>query len=85
MAEAAGIPCTVHISGGDLGYVYMLHFASCVPNAGPYQEFKRETRIPLTEPDALKAVGGTVRIPSGPGLGVTVDPAYLREAKVVSI
>jgi L-alanine-DL-glutamate epimerase-like enolase superfamily enzyme len=85
MAEAAGIPCTVHISGGDLGYVYMLHFASCVPNAGPYQEFKRETRIPLTEPDALKAVGGTVKVPSGPGLGVTVDPAYLRGAKVVSI
>lgn len=85
MAEAAGIPCTVHISGGDLGYVYMLHFASCVPNAGPFQEFKRETRIPLTAPDLLKAVGGVVNIPSGPGLGVTVDRTYLRSAQIVGV
>ena len=40
MAAAAGIPCTPHMSGGGLGYLYVAHFASCVPNAGPYQEFK---------------------------------------------
>ena len=40
MAASAGIPCTPHMSGGGLGYLYVAHFASCVPNAGPYQEFK---------------------------------------------
>ena len=85
MAEVAGKPCTVHISGGDLGYLYMLHFASCVPNIGPFQEFKRETKIPLTEPDLLKSVAGIVKIPPGPGLGVTIDPSYLSKSRVVQL
>ncbi|MBP1649124.1 MAG: yitF, partial [Bacteroidetes bacterium] len=81
----AGKPCTVHISGGDLGYLYMLHFASCVPNIGPFQEFKRETKIPLTEPDLLKSVAGIVKIPPSPGLGVTIDPSYLSKSRVVQL
>ena len=28
------------MSGGGLGYLYVAHSASCVPNAGPFQEFK---------------------------------------------
>jgi L-alanine-DL-glutamate epimerase-like enolase superfamily enzyme len=41
MAAAAGMPTTVHISGG-FGFVYMLHFASCTPDIGRYQEYKEE-------------------------------------------
>lgn len=85
MAAVVGKPCTVHISGGDLGYVYMLHFASCVPNIGPFQEFKKDTQIPLTEPGSLKSVDGVVKIPSGAGLGVTVDPSYLAKSVVVRV
>ena len=36
------MPTTVHISGG-FGFVYMLHFASCVPDIGRYQEYKLGT------------------------------------------
>ena len=39
MAELAKLPTTVHISGG-FGFVYMLHFASVVPDIGKYQEYK---------------------------------------------
>src|SRR6058998_663525 len=39
MAALANMPTTVHISGG-FGFVYMLHFASCVPDIGRYQEYK---------------------------------------------
>jgi L-alanine-DL-glutamate epimerase-like enolase superfamily enzyme len=39
MAALRDMPCTSHISGG-FGFVYMLHFASCVPNIGPWQEYK---------------------------------------------
>jgi L-alanine-DL-glutamate epimerase-like enolase superfamily enzyme len=39
MAHAFGKQCTPHISGG-LGYLYMMHFVSAIPNAGPYHEFK---------------------------------------------
>ncbi len=42
MADAAKMPTTVHISGG-FGFVYMLHFASCVRDAGRYQEYKLGT------------------------------------------
>ena len=39
MAAAMGKVHTPHISGG-LGYLYMIHFVSAIPNAGPYHEFK---------------------------------------------
>ncbi len=40
MAEAAGKKCTPHMSGGDLGFLYMMHFVSALPNALDYHEFK---------------------------------------------
>src|ERR1051326_3117358 len=33
MAERAGLPTTAHLSGG-FGFVYLLHFAACVPKIG---------------------------------------------------
>ena len=70
MAEAAQMPTTVHISGG-FGFVYMLHFASCVKNIGRYQEYKLGTEKygswfdpPLTVKD------GKMSVPSGPGVGI---------------
>ena len=85
MAEAAGIPCTPHMSGGGLGYLYVAQFASCVPNAGPYQEFKgTDDSLPVTsDTSPLKSVGGMLKVPTGPGLGVTIDPAYVKKATIV--
>ena len=40
MAAALGKPCIPHISSTGLGYLYMMHFVSAIPNAGPYHEFK---------------------------------------------
>jgi L-alanine-DL-glutamate epimerase-like enolase superfamily enzyme len=40
MAEALGEICTPHMSGGGLGYLYMMHFVSALPNAAPHHEFK---------------------------------------------
>ena len=86
MAEAAGIPCTPHMSGGGLGYLYVAHFASCVPNAGPYQEFKgTDDSLPVTsDTSPLTSVGGILKVPTGPGLGVTIDPGYVKKAAIVS-
>lgn len=86
MAEAAGIPCTPHISGGGLGYVYMLHFASCVPDPGPYQEFKGSTTVPLIcETSSLQSENGLVRVPSGPGWGVDLDPDFVKNAELARV
>jgi L-alanine-DL-glutamate epimerase-like enolase superfamily enzyme len=79
MAAARGMVCTPHMSGGGLGYLYVAHFASCVQNAGPFQEFKgREDSLPVTsDTSSLQCVNGMLKVPSGPGLGVTVDPAFV--------
>ena len=86
MAASAGIPCTPHMSGGGLGYLYVAHFASCVPNAGPYQEFKgTDDALPVaSETSPLRSVGGVLKVPTGPGLGVTIDPAYVKQAVLVA-
>ncbi|MFN0107910.1 MAG: mandelate racemase/muconate lactonizing enzyme family protein [Blastocatellia bacterium] len=86
MAEAAGMECTPHMSGGDLGYLYVAHFASVAPNAGPHQEFKdQDETLPVScDTSPLKSVNGILRVPSGPGIGVTIDPAFIRKATVVT-
>jgi L-alanine-DL-glutamate epimerase-like enolase superfamily enzyme len=86
MAAAAGIPCTPHMSDGGLGYLYVAHFASCVPNAGPFQEYKgRDDSLPVSsDTSSLNTVKGMLKVPSGPGLGVTIDPAFIEKAEGLS-
>jgi L-alanine-DL-glutamate epimerase-like enolase superfamily enzyme len=86
MAAAAGTACTPHMSGGGLGYLYVAHFASSVPNAGPFQEYKGDDpSLPVSsETSSLACVNGMLKVPSGPGLGVTIDPAFVRRATLVS-
>ena len=86
MAAARGKTCTPHISGSGLGYLYMMHFVSAVPNAGPYHEFKGfNNEIPLECPTSdLQSHGGTVRVPTGPGSGVIVDPDFVAKHRAVT-
>jgi len=84
MAAAAGMPCTLHMGGG-LGYLNVLHFASYAADPGPYQEFKGESRIPLTcDTSPLACKKGIVRCPSGPGFGITIDPEFVRGSETVT-
>lgn len=82
MAAAVGAECVPHISGTGLGYLYMLHFAGAVPNAGRFHEFKgAQRRLPYECPtSSLEAEDGTVAVPTGPGLGVELDPEWLAGA-----
>lgn len=86
MAAAAKMDCTPHMSGGGLGWLYVAHFASCVPNAGPFQEYKGEDdELPVSsDTSSLKCEKGILKVPSGPGLGVTIDPDFVNKAKAVS-
>ncbi len=87
MAAAAGMECTPHMSDGGLGYLYVAHFASCVPNAGPFQEYKgRDKGLPVhSETSPLVSVNGILKVPSGPGLGVTIDPGFVKSATPVGV
>jgi L-alanine-DL-glutamate epimerase-like enolase superfamily enzyme len=85
MAESAGLECTPHMSGGGLGFLYAAHFASFAPAHGPHQEYKGTDELPVSSPTSpLRAQKGVVRVPSGPGLGVVFDPAFVRGARAIA-
>lgn len=84
MAELAGMPTTVHISGG-LGFVYMLHFASFTPQIGAYQEYKKGIqRYRHWFDPPLEAKDGSLIVPSGPGVGIRNIGDLLRGAEPVT-
>ena len=84
MAAAKGKPHTPHISGG-LGYLYMIHFVSAIPNAGAFHEFKGlDQTVPFEcETSSLKTENGVVTVPTGPGSGIEIDPAFIKKHTVV--
>jgi L-alanine-DL-glutamate epimerase-like enolase superfamily enzyme len=86
MAEAFGKRCTPHMSGGGLGYLYMMHFVSALPNAMPHHEFKGlKTNVQFDcKTSPLKVVAGKIKVPTGPGLGVELDPAFVSKHQVVA-
>ncbi len=86
MAAIAGKDCTPHMSGGGLGFLYVAHFASCVPNCGAHQEYKgEEDTLPVSsDTSSLKSVKGLLKVPTGPGFGITIDPDYIKKSQVVT-
>ena len=85
MADAFGIKCTPHMTGGDLGFLYMMHFVSALPNAIRFHEFKgfKTDVVYECKTSPLKSVNGKVKVPTGPGLGVDIDPDFIRKHEVV--
>jgi L-alanine-DL-glutamate epimerase-like enolase superfamily enzyme len=85
MAHAAGLLCTPHMSGSGLGYLDAAIFASCIPNPVPFTEFKGDTDIPVSsDTSSLKCENGVVKVPTGPGFGITVDPAFVHDSVKVT-
>ncbi|MCX6236748.1 MAG: mandelate racemase/muconate lactonizing enzyme family protein [Bacteroidia bacterium] len=84
MAEAFGKVCTPHISGG-LGFLYMMHFVSAIPNAGPYHEFKGYDKEVAFEckTSSLLSENGDIKVPTGPGSGIDIDPDFIKKHVVV--
>ncbi|MFC2123613.1 mandelate racemase/muconate lactonizing enzyme family protein [Bacteroidota bacterium] len=85
MAEIYGVEFTPHMSGGGLGYIYMLHMTSAVPNACKYHEFKSsQTNVPFECRSSNLAVeDGLIKVPTGPGSGVEVDPEFVDKHSVI--
>jgi len=85
MAAAFGKSIVPHMSGGGLGFLYNSHLVSVLPNAGAHHEFKGlSTDVPFeckTLP--LKVAGGRIKVPTGPGLGVEIDPDFIKKHRPV--
>jgi L-alanine-DL-glutamate epimerase-like enolase superfamily enzyme len=87
MAAAFGKTIVPHMSGGGLGYLYNIQFVSAVPNAGEHHEFKGlRTHVPFEcKTSPLKVMNGKMKVPTGPGFGVEIDPAWVRQHEVVKL
>ena len=85
MAAAFGKTCVPHMSGGDLGYLYDIHFVSAIPNAGPHHETHGlKTHVPFEcSTSSLEIVNGKIKVPTGPGLGIDLDPDFVRKHNLV--
>jgi len=84
MAAEAGQTIIPHMSGGGVGYVDVLHFASCTPNIGDFHEYKGGlARTGSWYAPPLRLKNGAINVPTGPGLGITMDADILRNAKPV--
>jgi L-alanine-DL-glutamate epimerase-like enolase superfamily enzyme len=84
MAEVCGKICTPHVTSG-LGYLYMMHFISAIPNAGPYHEFKGYSQgIPFQcKTSTLLSDDGNIKVPTGSGSGIDIDPDFIKKHDVV--
>jgi L-alanine-DL-glutamate epimerase-like enolase superfamily enzyme len=87
MAAAVGKTIVPHMSGGGLGFLYNSHLVSVLPNAGAHHEFKGlGTDVPYTcATSPLKVVGGRIQVPTGPGSGVEIDPAFVAKHRPVTL
>ncbi|MFC2081328.1 mandelate racemase/muconate lactonizing enzyme family protein [Bacteroidota bacterium] len=91
MAEAVGMTISPHLSSG-LGYLYMLHMLSAAPAIDRFHEFKMFTRrdangtlMPVeskTEP--IQSINGVIKVPTGSGLGIHIDPDYIKKHKIIN-
>lgn len=87
MARERSMPITPHSTQTGAAAVNMLHFASATPNIGPYMEFpwrKPHDPEPWYSP-SFPVRGGVVKVPTGPGLGVEIDPGFLKQAEQVTL
>jgi L-alanine-DL-glutamate epimerase-like enolase superfamily enzyme len=92
MAAKFGIDFVPHITQYGLGYLYMLHCVAVCPNAGKYQEFDLfSTRdangdeIPIiSKTTPIISDDGVIPVPTGSGLGIVIDPDYIKKHKVIT-
>jgi len=85
MAHTFGKECIPHMSGGGLGFLYNAILVSALPNAGKHHEFKGlDTKVVFECPTSpLKVTGGKIKAPTGPGMGVNIDPNFIKKHEVM--
>jgi L-alanine-DL-glutamate epimerase-like enolase superfamily enzyme len=86
MGAQAGLPCTPHSANQTMVTLFTMHLLGAIPNAGKYLEFSIEGadyypwQYDLFRNDPYAIRDGKVMIPSEPGWGVEISPAWLERA-----
>jgi galactonate dehydratase len=87
MAEAFDVAVAPHCPLGPLALAACVQLAACTPNVaiqemslGIHYNVGADLYTYCTDKTPLTAVDGNLPIPSGPGLGIEIDEAAVREA-----
>lgn len=87
MAEAYDVAVAPHCPLGPLALAASLQLAGCTPNVvlqeislGIHYNEGHDLLTFVTNPEVFALESGALRIPSGPGLGVDINEAAVREA-----
>ena len=85
MARQAKMIITPHNTQTGAAAVNILQFASAIPNPGPYMEFphRGRTKAESWYRPHPSIENGAVKVPTGPGLGLEIDPEYLKKAEII--
>jgi len=83
MAADAGMKVTPHSPKYNPELATLLHFASVVRNTGPFLEFPARAieYDSWYDPAFVMQEGGLIKVPTGPGLGVSYDETIWRQAE----
>ena len=65
--------------------VNILQFASCTKNTGPFMEYpwREPQKMPSWYQPDFKIADGKIKVPKTPGMGLDIDPYYLKQATVL--
>ncbi len=86
MADHVGLIVQPHMSGWGTGFIDLLHYHAAMPNPGPFQEYKGQSRVPVeSDTSSLRPENGVIQVPTGPGFGIRIDPDYLGAARRVTL
>jgi L-alanine-DL-glutamate epimerase-like enolase superfamily enzyme len=83
-AEQLKMPVTIHNARLGFDPIYVAQFACFLPDT--FQEYNDfPEKAPNWFSPSLTIKNGKLRVPKGPGLGVEVDPTFLRKAQRLGI
>jgi L-alanine-DL-glutamate epimerase-like enolase superfamily enzyme len=85
MAREAGIKITPHSPRNNPELATLIHFASVVQNTGPFMEFSavKVDHEDWYDPKFTVEKGGFIKVPTGPGLGISYDDSVWKDAEII--
>ena len=85
MAKEGGLRITPHSPKHNPELATLLHFGSVVDHTGPFLEFPARALSyeDWYQPHFTIEEGGFINVPTGPGLGISYDPAIWNQAEEI--
>ncbi len=85
IAEQMGRTIVPHNTQTGATSVNIVQFASCTKNAAPYMEYpwRAPQQTPTWYKPDFQITDGKLQVPTAPGMGLEIDPEYLKKSTLV--